>query len=514
MWQRFTIQDFRIIGRYLGTLTVFSSFALLIPFMVALAFQEWNAASRYLLATGIFLVLGTSIKTLKVNPKRLTRRDALAVTGLAWIFLSVFSAIPLYLSGHYVSFLDSFFDCVSGFTTTGASLITDVDHLSNADNMFRFLLHYIGGMGLIVVALSLGLFGRSGSSSLYSAEGRSDHVVPNIVKTTRVISVIATSIIFISALVLAVVFMLLGIDPVKSLFEGLWFSISAFMTGGFSPLGDSIVSFHSNTVEIILLLVMLLGSTNFAVYFEVWKGRTDTYFKDIETRTMIIWLSIMSAIMAATLAANKLFNTVPEIVVHGVFMVVSAATTTGFQTVTENQLTTVFSSGTLLLLAMLMAIGGASGSTAGGLKFFRVGIIAKAIVTTLKEALSPDSARVSVTYNHIGKRVVDSNVVKEAMTVFAIMSIVIAAGTLLGIAYGYEATQSIFESAAMAGNAGLTSGIITPGMPIGLEVFYIFQMWAGRLEFVTLLALFAEFIVTLAPRKSISKEIKSLRRRF
>ncbi len=508
MWQRFTLHDFRIIARYLGALAVLSGAALLIPVITACLFQEWHAAARYIFGMGIFLLFGNLLKLADMHPRRLSRRDALAVTGLAWLFLSLFSAIPLFLSGHYLNFLDAFFDCVSGLTTTGAALVTDVDHLSVADNMFRFLLHYVGGMGLIVVALSLGLFGRRNGTSLYSAEGRSEHVVPNIVQTTQVISVIATLVILVGTLLLALAFVSLGMNPVSSLLDGLWFSISAFMTGGFSPNGSSIVPYHSALVEVLLLVIMLLGSTNFAIYLEVWHGRCEEYFNDIETHTMVAWLVIMAIVLAASLSVNKLMNNLPEIISRGVFMLVSASTTTGFQNVTENQLTSVFSSGTLLILAMLMTVGGVAGSTAGGLKLFRVGIIAKAIVATLKESLSPDSARVSMTYRHIGKREVDSAVVKEAMTVFAIMSIIIAVGTLAGIAYGYDATSAIFESAAMAGNAGLTSGIITPGMPVGLELFYIFQMWAGRLEFVTLLALFAEFIVTLLPQKHHRLSIK------
>ena len=185
-------------------------------------------------------------------------------------------------------------------------------------------------------------------------------------------------------------------------------------------------------------------------------------------------------------------------------MVVSAFTTTGFQVVTSNQLTTAFTSGAFLTLALIMAVGGSAGSTAGGIKFSRVGIIFKSMVATIKEALAPDSARVVVAYNHVGRRVLSPEIVKEAMTVFILFVVTYVVGALVGIAHGYEATQAIFESVAMTSNGGITTGLATPGMPMSLELFYIFQMWAGRLEFVTLLALMGEVAASFFPRKRVS----------
>ena len=136
-------------------------------------------------AIGITMVAGCSLRFLRIEPGRLDRRQALAVTGFAWVVLALFASFPLYFSGHYMTYLDAVFDGVSGLTTTGASLIVDLDHLSYADNMFRFAMHALGGLGLIVVALSFGLFGRGGGASLFSSEGRSEHVVPNVVQTTQ-----------------------------------------------------------------------------------------------------------------------------------------------------------------------------------------------------------------------------------------------------------------------------------------------------------------------------------------
>lgn len=501
MWQRFSLYDLRVIGHYLGTLTQLFAALMAVPFLTALVFQEWEPAERYLLGIGIALVVGTLLQFLRIEPGRLGRRQALAVTGFAWIVLAFFASVPLFLSGHYATYMDALFDGVSGLTTTGATVALDIDHFSNADNMFRFMMHLVGGLGLIVVALSLGIFGKRSGSSLYTAEGRSEHVVPNVVQTTQLILRITLVIIFIAAVVLTALCISIGMEPVRAVLQSIWLAISAFNTGGFAPMAESVSYYNSIPIEIFLMLLMILGSISFVVHAEVWKGRLQSFFGDIEIRTMLIWLLVMTVVVAASLSASALFSDLPAMIRRGLFMVVSAFSTTGFQNVTTNQLTTVFSSGAFLALALIMAVGGSAGSTAGGVKLYRVGIIFKSIVATVKEAVSPSSARVVVSYNHLGRRVLSSDAVKEAMTVFVLFVITYSVGALVGIAHGYEASQAIMESVAMTSNGGVITGIVTPGMSPSLETFYIFQMWAGRLEFVTLLAVLAEIVASLAPRK-------------
>ena len=501
MWQRFSLYDLRVIGHYLGTLTQLFAALMAVPFVTALVFQEWEPAERYLLGIGIALVIGTLLQFLRIEPGRLGRRQALAVTGFVWIVLAFFASVPLFLSGHYATYMDALFDGVSGLTTTGATVALDIDHFSNADNMFRFMMHLVGGLGLIVVALSLGIFGKRSGSSLYTAEGRSEHVVPNVVQTTQLILRITLVIIFIAAVVLTALCISIGMEPVRAVLQSIWLAISAFSTGGFAPMAESVSYYNSIPIEVFLMLLMILGSISFVVHAEVWKGRLQSFFGDIEIRTMLIWLLVMTVVVAASLSASALFSDLPAIIRRGLFMVVSAFSTTGFQNVTTNQLTTVFSSGAFLALALIAAVGGSAGSTAGGVKLHRVGIIFKSIVSTVKEAVSPSSARVVVSYNHLGRRVLSSDAVKEAMTVFVLFVITYSVGALVGIAHGYEASQAIMESVSMTSNGGIITGIVTPGMSPSLEAFYIFQMWAGRLEFVTLLAVLAEIIASLAPRK-------------
>lgn len=503
MWQRFTLYDLRVIGHYLGTLVLFSALLMVVPLITALAFREWEPAARYFFAIGFALASGALLRFLRIEPGRLNRQQALAVTGLAWVVLAFFCSIPLYFSGHYATYLDALFDGVSGLTTTGASIIIDLDHLSNADNMFRFMMHLLGGLGLIVVALSIGLFGKRASSSLYTSEGRNEHVVPNVIQTTQFIARITAVIVAVATVVLSVMCLVSGMEPARAFLHALWLSISGFVTGGFTPMSQSVLYYHSFPMEFVLMVLMILGSISFVIHAEVWKGRVGMFFRDIETHAAVIWIGVMTLIFTAALAGGSLFSDLPAILRRGLFMVVSSFTTTGFQIVTVNQLTTAFTSGAFLTLALIMAVGGGMGSTAGGIKFYRVGIVFKSIVSTIKEALAPDTARVVVAYNHVGRRILSPEIVKEAMTVFILYVVTYVVGALVGIAHGYEATQAIFESVAMTSNGGIITGLATPGMPITLELFYMFQMWVGRLEFVTLLALIVEIVVSILPRKKV-----------
>ena len=479
MWQRFTWYDVRVIGHYLGMLVLFSSVALIVPLVTAIVFREWIPASHYLLSIGLSLIVGSALRFLRIEPGRLNRQQALVVTGLAWVVLAFMATIPLYLSGHYNTFLDAMFDGVSGITTTGVSIISDLDHLSYADSMWRFIMILLGGLGLVVVALSFGLFGKRSGASLYMSEGRSEHVVPNIVQTAQFIAKLSLGFICVATAVLAVMCAFAGMEAPRAFLNGLWLAISSFCTGGFTPMSTSVLYYHSFPIEVVLMLLMIIGSVNFVLHSELWKGHLNVYFRDMEIRTMFIWIAVMTLVFAASVSASSDFSNLATMMRRGVFLIVSAFSTTGFQNVTTNQLTTSLTSGAFLVIAALMCVGGGAGSTSGGIK----------------------------SYYHLGRRILSPEVVKQAMTVFVLYVVTYAVGALVGIAHGYDATQSIFESVAMASNGGISSGVCSQGMPASLELFYMLEMWAGRLEFLTLIALIVEVVVTLDPRRVVKSRL-------
>lgn len=496
MWQRYTFYDFRVMAHYLGDLVLLLAAVLVVPLVTALAFGEWEPAVNYLYTIGIALIVGTALCAVCVSPGQLNRQQALAVTGFAWIVLALIGAFPLFWSGHYGSYLDALFDAVSGFTSTGASVIMDLDHLAYSDNMWRFVMHFVGGLGLVVILLSLGMGGHGGSS-MYSSEGRSEHVLPNIVQATRLILRVSVVMVSVFGLVIGLYCLISGMEPVRAFLHGVWLAISSFMTAGFTPASSNVYGYHSLPMEITIMVLMLLGGVNFALYGALWVGRTHDLFSDSELRAMAIWLTVLVVAATLSLAASTSFSDAGGIMRRGLFMILSAASTSGLMTVTQNQMVTVLSSGAFLVLAFAMSVGLASGSTAGGMKVNRLGIVARTVAATIKRTASADTAVIVSKYYHVGKRVVSESASREAMTIFSLFIAMFGIGTITAIAYGYEATQAIFDSVSMASNGGLTSGIIAPDMPMGLESLYIWMMWAGRLEFVTLIALVVKILVSV-----------------
>ncbi len=505
MWQKFSFDDFRVVGHYLGVLVLFLAVALCIPLITAAAMGEWRAAARYLLAVGISLVIGSLLRLCVINPRRLTTKQALAATAFAWLILALVGAIPLALSGHYGTYLDAVFEAMSAWTTTGASLVQDLDHMSTADNMWRFTMQCVGGQGVVVIALSLGLFGRAVDSSLYSSEGRSEHVIPNIMQTARFIVRFSAAFIVAGTLVFLCICLALGMGPVRAFFHGLWLSVASFNTGGMSAMSPGILYYHSGLLEVVAMVLIVMGSINFTLHSEVWRGRIAQFFRDIEIRTLAVWLTIITGTFVAALCASGVYDDLPTLLRRVVFTVISAFSTTGFQVISTNQLTTVISSGALLVLVFCMAVGGSSGSTTGGIKMMRVGILAKETVAYVKDLLAPPSARQAVVYYHVGKRRIDAGLVRANLAVLLLYGIAFLITTVITLAYGYNASTAMFEAVSMTSNVGMSAGIIAPGMPEVLKVLYIFDMWAGRLEFVTLIALLTSIVASFVPKKKVKR---------
>ncbi len=501
MWQRFILSDFRIITHYIGKLLLFLTAVELVPFAVGLFLQEWNAVARYSIGIGTSLSVGALLCMVMPSPGKLSSKNALAITGLAWIVLTLFSALPLSLSGHFDSYLDAVFEAMSAWTTTGASLANDLDHLATADNMWRIFMQCMGGLGVVVIALSLGMFGKSVDSSLYSSEGRSEHVVPNILTTSRFIVKFALMVNLVFGGVLVVLCMLIGMDPIRAFFNGIWLSMASFATGGMTSMSPGMVYYHSGLIEAVVMVVIMFGAINFTLHSEVWRGRIEHFFKDIEIRTLAIWLSVVVFVFVVNLCAANVYDDLSVILRRGVFTVVSAFSSTGFQTISTNQLATVIPSGGLLILAFCMAVGGSSGSTAGGIKAFRIGIMFKELAAYLKDVLAPDSARQMVMYYHVGRRPLQASIVRANMAVVILYGVVLLTAVVITVAYGYGASLSIFECVSMTSNIGMSAGVVTPGMPDALKVVYIVCMWTGRLEFVAIFALLIALISSVKPRR-------------
>ncbi len=500
MLPRFNRNDVGIIAHYLGSLVMLFGGAMLIPLVVSVVYAEWAISCNYILGIGIALTLGSLLRLARIDPRRMERKHAIAITGLVWIVGALVAAVPLFLSGHYDTFLDAVFEGVSGLTATGLTLVRDIDHLSMADNMWRMAMQFLGGQGVVVIALSLGIFTRTGNS-LYTSEGRQESIVPNIKNTSRFIWRFAVAAVLVGTVVSTVVLLFMGMSPDRSFFHALWVTIGAYDTGGFAPSSLSLMAYHSWALEIIVMLLMMFGALNFALIAQVHKGNWREFLRDIEVRTLALWITGMVLLFVGVLAVGSFLTDFSGLMRRGIFTIVSATTNTGYQVLSTGQITTLLSSGAFFLVAVSMAIGGSSASTAGGIKALRVGLILKGIALRVRSMLQPSSAQITTHYNHIGRHQLVPELLSSAMIIAALYVITYVLGALVGVAFGYDALHATFESISAASNAGLSSGIVQPGMPVPLEVLYILMMWMGRLEFITLLALFAAVIGQVMPRR-------------
>lgn len=520
MWVRYSIEDFKVVAHFLGVLLLMTAASMVLPLAVALVHSEWDAACDFVLSGGITACVGSVLLLVKVRPGALSPRQAMLLTGLTWVLISLLGAIPLYLTGHFTSYFDALFDAVSGFTTTGVSLISDVNHLPYSHNIWRLLTHIIGGQGIIAFGLTVGVFTKSsGAGTLYKAEGKTDSILPNIVQTVRFSLVITVVFVAVGTLLLTLAIASSGVTVGRAFFHSFSVSAAAFGTGGFAPMSTSITYYHSLAVEVILMVLMCGGALNFALYYAYWHNDNKEFLANIEVKTLAIWSCLVMAIFAMAFAHDPDFSgNLLSLIRRGIFTVIAAVSNAGFTTFYTAQIASVAIPAVLFSLILAMSIGGATGSTSGGIKALRVALIIKSVVADVKHALAPDSAAVRVKYHHMTDHVLTNELASSAMMVFLLYAITYLAGTMVGVALGYPPILAAFESVSVTSNAGISAGICDPSMPLLLKVVYMVQMWAGRLEFLTVLALFAGMFVTIKPRTKMkrlerSSELKRAERR-
>lgn len=509
MWPRIYLEDLRIVCHYLGKLLLVVALAMCLPMIVGLIAQDYAISINYLIGIAITVASAIILCLVKVSPSILRRKQAVIITAIAWFACSLFAAIPLFLSGHFDSFFDSYFEAVSGFTTTGFTMLRDIEHLSMADNVWRFILQYIGGQGVLVIALSFGAFAKGGgSASLYDAEGRHDHVLPDIKQTASFIWRFSIVVVAIGSIILTVVLLIKGMHVPDAIFNGVCMTIGTYDTGGFCTTSLGILYYHCWPLEFITMFIMVLGAINFSLYNRMRRGHVTEFFKNIEVRTFAIWILIVTVFLMIVVCLGSQMNDIDTLLRKMLFTVISATTNTGFQVITANQLTNVVGSGVFFMIAISMTIGGMSESTSGGIKMLRLGIVFKTVAMRIKQVLAPESANMVASYTSTsgGRRIVSQEVASTALVIVFLYFASYIIGAVIGLACGYDAVSAIFESISATSNAGFTSGVVGAGMPFVLKVTYLLQMILGRLEFITVLALIISIIVTVAPRRKHKRD--------
>jgi len=490
---RSSAYSIEIISYYTGYIVLIASSLMIIPAITSFFFKEWNPMLDFILSIAISLIIGLALIMIGMRAKEsksnVQWKHGFAVAALSWIILTIVCAIPYRLSEHTKSFLDACFDVMSGFTTTGVLLLQDLDHLSNGLNMWRHILTFIGGQGMVVLALTFLVKETGGAYKMYVGEGKDIELVPNVKGTTRLIWKISLVYLIIGTAALWMAGMMIGIKPVSAFFHALYIFESSWSTGGFAPNTQNIMYYHSVLYETIAMIIFVLGSFNFGLHYAIWQGKRKEIVKNIEIQSFFI-TSFIACILALTGLAK--LNVYPNAIAgfrRIIFNVLSAHTTTGFGSIYARQFALEWGDFGILIMILVMLIGGSACSTAGGFKGLRVGVVFKGLIMDVKKLLSSERSMKVYKFHHIKDQVLEDSLVKSSAIIIGCYITTFTIGTMLGTYYGYPLSASAFEAASVTGNVGLSIGVTTPSMPVIMKVYYIIAMYLGRLEFLSVFAL-------------------------
>ena len=484
--------NFKIINFYVGYVIIGTASLMLIPILTSLIFKEWSTLFDFIISINIALSLGIFLMLTgkdKVEKVKVQWKHGLIIASSSWLILMFLCAVPYELSGNTISFLDACFDVMSGFTTTGLVLTQNLDHLSLGLNMWRHMITFIGGQGMVVLALSFMVKHTLGAYKMYVGEGKDAELVPNVKNTARIIWKISVVYLIVGTIMLWIDGMFIGLQPVSAFFHGLFIFMSAWSTGGFAPMSQNVLYYHSLSYELLTMIFFVIGSLNFALHYAVWQGDKKEVFKNIETQSFFITALIISFFTALKLTSSGVYSNGIIVFRKGIYNVLSAHTTTGFGNLYARQFATEWGDFSVVMLIIAMLIGGSACSTAGGFKGLRVGVVFKSIVAEVNKLLNSDRKIKVFKFHHIKEIVLEDAMVKSACLIIICYVILFFIGTALGTYYGYPMLSSAFEAASVTGNVGLSIGVTAPSMPTLLKIYYILAMYLGRLEFISVFAL-------------------------
>jgi len=490
------LEDLQNIAYYLGKIILGLGLVMFIPLGIGLFFGEINPALDFIIAIEITLLSGLILTKFCFSNRDLNWMQGMVVVALAWLLAMFLGAIPLYLSGHWNSYLDSCFEAMSGFATTGLTLVQDLDHLSFSHNFWRHLMMFVGGQGIVIIALSFFVLGASGVFKLYVGEGREERILPNIVHTSRFIWLVSITYLILGTAILTFFLRLDGLNFMQALFHGMCIFMAAFDTGGFTPNSQNILYYHSFAIELVTCVIMLLGAMNFNLHYHLWTAKRKEIFQDLEMRTFFFTLIFTFLIVAFGLSQTHIYPKTMLLFRKGFYQLLSGHTGTGYSTVYAKQFIQEWNPLSLFGLIMAMSLGGAVCSTTGAIKMLRVGVIFKALKEDLKKIILPERAILAEKFHHIKEVFLEDRLVRSTLFITLAYLGLYILGALVGMFYGYPFLESLFESTSAAANVGLSCGITQVSMPSFLKIIYIIQMWMGRLEFMAIFVLVG-FLIAL-----------------
>jgi trk system potassium uptake protein TrkH len=471
----------RFILRIIGVLIFFFGLTMVFPLIVGLYHHE-QGVTALLESVGITAISGMLLFLVfrKEKAEVINQREGMAIVALGWTAVGLFGAIPFFLGDGYFTFTDAFFESVSGFTTTGASVLTNIEGLSKGLLFWRSLIQWLGGMGIIVLSVAILPFLGVGGMQLYKAEVPTpvpDKLKPRIRDTAMILWKVYALI-----SVAEVIFLLLG---GMTFYDALCHTFTTMPTGGFSTKNASIAHYNSVYFDTVIIFFMLLVGINFSLHYQMLRGKTLALWQDSECRFFF------GAVVLLTLAVSlnifgTVYQTMAEALRYGAFQVVSIVTTTGFATADYEKWPAM----SQLILLLCMFLGASAGSTGGGMKCLRIMLCFKYCYKELFSLIHPHA----VSHIKIGGKPVPDDVMRSVLGFLALYVGLFALNSVLLAGLGVDFTTAFTAVASALGNIGPGFGMVGPvdnyaQIPILGKWLLIWCMLLGRLEIFTVIIL-------------------------
>ncbi len=468
---------FRILSILLGIVGT----TLAIPAVTALACGETAVIPAFVIpmAASWLIVLGLNIP-FKTRKMKLTIRSTFVVVAFSWLFTSLFGALPLFFSGAIPSFTDAFYESVSGFSTTGATILSEVESLPRSINMWRCMTHWLGGMGIVALTVALLPLLGVGGFQLIKAETTGPEkgkITPKITTTAKFLWLIY----FILTALQTALLLLCKMDFIDALSH----AFATLGTGGFSTRNASIGAYQSGAIDAVCTVFMFLAGINFSLYYYVFMREFSEITANSEFKAYTAFT--VSVAIALTLATRTFYGSWGSAFRYSSFQTATILTTTGFATADY----TLWPPCAQFFILLLFFVGGSSGSTAGGVKVIRWVILLKQFKNETRKMLHPHGVFAIRLNGNAGRKAIVFNVAAFMVLYFLLVLITALAGAFAGL----DLFSSFTASLSMVGNVGPAFGALGPSCNYGflpplLKWWYSFAMLAGRLELYTMIIFF------------------------
>jgi len=462
-------------------LIFFFGLTMVFPLIVSLYYHE-QGVTALLKSLGITAISGLLLFFVfrKDRADVINQREGMAIVAVGWTTVGLFGAIPFFLGDGNFTFTDTFFESVSGFTTTGASILTNIEGLSKGLLFWRSFIQWLGGMGIIVLSVAILPFLGVGGMQLYKAEVPTpvpDKLKPRIRDTAMILWKVYALI-----SVAEVIFLLIG---GMTLYDALCHTFTTMPTGGFSTKNASIAHYNSVYFDCVIIFFMLLAGINFSLHYQMLRGKTLAFWQDSECRFFLGAVALLIIVVSFNIFGT-VYQTITEALRYGAFQVVSIVTTTGFATADYEQWPAM----SQLILLLCMFLGASAGSTGGGMKCLRVMLCFKYCYRELFSLVHPHA----VTHIKIAGKTVPDDVMRSVLGFLALYIGLFALNSVLLAGLGVDFTTAFAAVASAIGNIGPGFGMVGPvenyaQIPVMGKWLLIWCMLLGRLEIFTVIIL-------------------------